>query len=1044
MAFQSYIEDRGFDPVKVADATNKILSRSNDIIEQNQALAEIQFQQKTNLLNSLQSQRQKEKEVNSENHQLLMDSLKAAESTRQAQAKIDLDAAQTKRKFEEEKQQAQLEGIVQITRSLGEIGGAIQKDTIEQNQKELQAKYQDVLANANTGKYDAVDIGLDVKLSQLEGAELSNAALAIAKKELGPRSGWEKLLYSDTALDTFGKKLAIDNAVEDLTVGGGLTNMMLSNPEKTMPFVYDGIERQLKLGDITSLAGPEYRAAMTAFFSQEIQKVAGEAPEMLVHGAKKFNQWLNTESVQKNREAAAAGLKERNEQREALMFEKGGQSAFQFAKNFPLFSPGSSTGDGFNKVIQNLQFAPNPDYIVEQMGNMPDLTNPKLKFGRVDEFGKPVNLMFAKLKAKAIEIRRDTAQSNFTDQQMLGRDISNDIKTIALRDGVFNEQERNDAVQNLLDKVNSGDIDGVAARYAIEDLSGVYNDFSDKQLALKQLNEDADNFQLDLDVINSFESKGAITVKQANDFRAQHAEQAMPDEEGALGYGKDDVHKRFSTEARKLVREGDFTSKSFHYSADDAAIVATQLWKNDVALQMAKGTAKDLAQKQALTNVMTALRKGEKDGPFERTVSPNLGEQSFFNRYTPGPHNNSYTATEINLNSSEIGRRIADQPELLNDSSFTDLDGLLRDVARQVHKGQQLRLNKFAEDTWKASGLDFEEFWNTLLNREDSPYKGMKVRPGSYGAAKDQVQKSNPELLRYFENLTSERKNILLSNTNLISSEIGTGMPFVLGSISNVQRMGIKHPNVVAAISYIRTDGGSKSPESLPQFYQSISEEFNVDSYPTPEAFIAALPPPLQRDVNQVLTASNSKSNNHPLGSSKSNNRAMATQRRSSLRNELFRGATELGIDPVALGTIIQFESAGEFLSGPNRNGLDRYGGAGGEYLGWIQFSPDRAKQYGVSTGMNPKQMMDSVIRYMKDQGVLPGDGLHVMYQAVQAPGTRGGPLDPKLKGKADLVALSRKTGLNYLADENGPVSAHVDRMKIEHMPGITNFLKGN
>ena len=109
MAFQSYIEDRGFDPVKVADATKKILGRSNDIIEQNQALAEIQFQQKSNLLNNLQSQRQKEKAVNSENHQLMMDSLRAAESARQNQAQIDLDAAQTKRKFDEQKQQAALQ-----------------------------------------------------------------------------------------------------------------------------------------------------------------------------------------------------------------------------------------------------------------------------------------------------------------------------------------------------------------------------------------------------------------------------------------------------------------------------------------------------------------------------------------------------------------------------------------------------------------------------------------------------------------------------------------------------------------------------------------------------------------------------------------------------------------------------------------------------------------------------------------------------------------------------------------------------------------------
>lgn len=138
--------------------------------------------------------------------------------------------------------------------------------------------------------------------------------------------------------------------------------------------------------------------------------------------------------------------------------------------------------------------------------------------------------------------------------------------------------------------------------------------------------------------------------------------------------------------------------------------------------------------------------------------------------------------------------------------------------------------------------------------------------------------------------------------------------------------------------------------------------------------------------------------------------------------------ARSLGVSPVDLATIINYETGGALVAGRQRNGLDVRGGDGGNYLGWIQFSPENQRKYGVRAGMSPQEMALAVARYLKDAGIRAGDGLDMLYQAVQA---------PALLGKA------RAAGRNLSADSNGTVAGHVERMRREHMPLVQRWLGG-
>lgn len=128
--------------------------------------------------------------------------------------------------------------------------------------------------------------------------------------------------------------------------------------------------------------------------------------------------------------------------------------------------------------------------------------------------------------------------------------------------------------------------------------------------------------------------------------------------------------------------------------------------------------------------------------------------------------------------------------------------------------------------------------------------------------------------------------------------------------------------------------------------------------------------------------------------------------------------AQQLGVDPVDVATFINYETGGDLVSGKYRRGLDRWGGDGGNYFGWIQFSPSNQAKYGVRPGMTAMQMAQAVTSYLKNAGIRPGDGLEMMYQAVQAPAYLG---------------RARQLGRVIGADSNGSLTDHIKRMRSQH-----------
>lgn len=88
--------------------------------------------------------------------------------------------------------------------------------------------------------------------------------------------------------------------------------------------------------------------------------------------------------------------------------------------------------------------------------------------------------------------------------------------------------------------------------------------------------------------------------------------------------------------------------------------------------------------------------------------------------------------------------------------------------------------------------------------------------------------------------------------------------------------------------------------------------------------------------------------------------------------------AGNLGINPSDLATAMSYETGGTMDH-------NLYGGAGGKYLGLIQFGPEEQAKYGVKSGMPLDQHFGAVENFLRDRGVKPGMGMLDLYSTINA-----------------------------------------------------------
>lgn len=133
--------------------------------------------------------------------------------------------------------------------------------------------------------------------------------------------------------------------------------------------------------------------------------------------------------------------------------------------------------------------------------------------------------------------------------------------------------------------------------------------------------------------------------------------------------------------------------------------------------------------------------------------------------------------------------------------------------------------------------------------------------------------------------------------------------------------------------------------------------------------------------------------------------------------NAIVASAERIGADPRDYIAIMNYES------GINPQ---RWGGAGGNYFGLIQFGGPERQQFGVREGQSIQEQLPSVEGFLKARGFKPGMGLAEMYSIINA-------------GSLDRNGQPRWNA----SDGNGNVRSHVASIAKSHYPVANKLLQG-
>ena len=106
---------------KIYDDSQRILTEAENIIESMRAVSSIEEQQNATLINNLRAHRQREKELNTRNHQMLMDNMQQVAEAQQRKDQIALNNKNLKRKEDIAQEQRTMETLATLSKAAGQF-----------------------------------------------------------------------------------------------------------------------------------------------------------------------------------------------------------------------------------------------------------------------------------------------------------------------------------------------------------------------------------------------------------------------------------------------------------------------------------------------------------------------------------------------------------------------------------------------------------------------------------------------------------------------------------------------------------------------------------------------------------------------------------------------------------------------------------------------------------------------------------------------------------------------------------------------------------
>jgi len=834
---QFYTKERsvsGASP-KIFDDTQRVIKESEELIERMRAVSAYEEQQQAALVNNLRAQRQRDKELNTRNHKMLMDNMRqVAEVTIDSEIeKARQDDLKAKERAEQE--QRTMQALSSLSKSAGQFAGA----AIEDAEQKAQARLAEITEDKELiapALFDTRGIGTNAQLNEEENNFYARSAGAKLAKILGEERGtWSKIWLSEDRISRLAHQHATKNLADKIENGGFLEDVW-RNTEGSLTYTdpYTGEQVTRTHQDIIKnsfRSSEELNRAYTAQAKKMLDQVKGSTKGTGLHleANTKVRNYINsrahafssqiTRNLERKQEAAAL---------EEIMSADTPKDRAELAAKFidtaithPLKDRATAQNQVLTQVLANDK---NPLAFADAFDKTPA---PHLGKGKTMK-GSPIAELIRK-DAELLQIAKD--KELLATRVEKGTRAAKLVAEAARSDnGFIDLQEKENAYRSNEDKYFHGAISYEQFKAFNDELDKNYVDSNESKAVVSklQLLQQQQDPSLIAEARQAFAS-GHINAETKDEFVSFAEELAEVKLPNGLQYSQKSIHAQALHIASDKVTRFDVSGQAKNFTARAAADIAADMYLQKYEKYLDELTP-GAAAKQAWADVQAAML--DETGVFfvDRTDSQ---RGNVYSRLSTGTHTGAMEGTAAPLMSaSEFGQSLRGNGLSQLDADVSmDIDRNLAVYAARSNSGLRPKFTQYDQEAADAAGISATEMFNRR-------FKALGIDAEIKEDPIDILRKqnaSNPELMRVLNSpKTWNKESSVVDRTpNVYPRYMGTGSLSYQNARSIADKLNNPNPEAIAAAWYLKTNGGNISSDLSPmqQIQQVIEENPGFNMY---------------------------------------------------------------------------------------------------------------------------------------------------------------------------------------------------------------------
>lgn len=814
---QFYTKERSIQSAspKIYDDSQRILTEAEQIIESMRALSSIEERQNAALINNLRAHRQREKELNTRNHQMLMDNMRQVQEVQERNDRVNLADKQLKSKQEAEQERRTMETLATLSKAAGQIAGGMVEEGIAQETKKAQEEARN-LQRLNPQQFDPeAKLGLQPDLNLDNQKAVADETTAFLAKTSGKDMNFvARMFVSPERLQRIRREVLAGEFASRVE-RGSLEDYIRQNPNETVTITQNGQVVDIPLSQVSAgqVGSSEDLNRIYSELADKLMKpIKGDADPLIYHKAdERIRNYINTRTLQYSDKLTRDSITESDDLKvqQLLLAE----SPDEMATNAVMFvdqagvSPYKDRGAALNQITnQILPNTPNPVSFAESIGEREFRHMPGIKI-KDTPFGKT-------LKREALRFERAQEADLLNQSKAQGSQIGDRIFQGSFGDDqLFDAAEYQAGYNAIREKEANGTINFETARQAELKLDSYYQSYSDSTLTKQLIADLSERQELTKPFLDSAFASGQIN-RSTYDTELQKI--------NALDTVKLPNGKRYSVEsiraqamqiATDKVGRFDVSGQPKSFTAHAAADLASDLYLQKFKSYSEEFTPEVAAQK-AWSDIQSEMLN-EEGMFFVDTSDKQRG--GIYSRLSVGTHTGAVRMPKAPTQpASEVGTQLRGEGAVrLDDKEFTSVDTNIAAYAAQIKNGNQIKPTAYDQEVADAAGIPLHE----LLNRrfEALGIKGVEAKEGSFGIIRKAAEIS-PELQRVLNSPKTWNKlsSVTDRSPNLLPARMGTQAMGFHNASSIARKFGHPNPELIAGIWAAETNEGRNPSKATP------------------------------------------------------------------------------------------------------------------------------------------------------------------------------------------------------------------------------------